>query len=159
MTLYFAYGSNMSRAAMARRCPTAHALGVATLAGWRFRITTDGFASIARAAGGKVIGVLWQLSPRDLAALNAYESLDSGLYVRRQIMVRHGSAARSAMVYIARATGDGRPQPRYIGGRYMESIIAAAREWRMPAAYIGALQRWSPSTLRAMRATGINEIA
>ena len=34
---------------------------------------------------------LWRLTPRDLAALNAYESLDSGLYVRR--VLRAGVAA------------------------------------------------------------------
>ena len=39
MTLHFAYGSNMSRALMRARCPSAEALGVATLAGWRFVIS------------------------------------------------------------------------------------------------------------------------
>ena len=33
MTLYFAYGANMERAAMRKRCPGAAALGVAVLRG------------------------------------------------------------------------------------------------------------------------------
>ena len=49
--LHFAYGSNMSRALMHRRCPQAKALGTASISGWRFVITPDGFGSIAPGAG------------------------------------------------------------------------------------------------------------
>jgi len=154
MTLYFAYGSNMSRAGMAARCPRALALGVARLAGWRFIIGAAGYASIARALGGEAIGVLWRLTPSDLAALNAYESLDSGLYVRRQLMVRHDADAKLAMVYVAGKGGKGRPRPGYL-----ELVVAAAREWAMPADYIRALRYWSPSALRGVRATGARDVA
>lgn len=92
MMLYFAYGSNMNRAGMAARCPGARALGVAKLTGWRFIIGIDGYASILRAPGGETIGILWRLGARDVAALNAYESLDSGLYSRRQLTVRCGKS-------------------------------------------------------------------
>ena len=56
MTLYFAYGSNMSRALMGGRCPGASPLGVATLAGWRFVLTPDGVGSIARCPGKLAYG-------------------------------------------------------------------------------------------------------
>ena len=79
MTLHFAYGSNMSRALMQARCPRAEAIGTATLSGWRFLINPEGFGSIAPHPGERVYGVLWRLSARDLAAINAYESVDSGL--------------------------------------------------------------------------------
>jgi hypothetical protein len=147
MTLYFAYGSNMNRAAMQRRCLGARAIGVARLPGWRFIIGIDGYASIVRAPGGEVIGVLWQLGARDIAALNAYESLDSGLYSRSQQTVRYSASAKSAMVFIARGGSEGRPRPGY-----MELIIKAARDWSLPADYIRALQRWSPSRLPGARA-------
>ena len=49
--LHFAYGSNMSRALMQRRCPQATALGTARISGWRFVITPDGFGSIVPRAG------------------------------------------------------------------------------------------------------------
>src|SRR5262249_52181728 len=87
--LHFAYGSNMDRAAMRRRCPDASAVGVAWLDNWRFIVTRDGYASVVPAAGATVHGVLWRLTPRDLVAVNAYESVDSGLYVRRMLSVRH----------------------------------------------------------------------
>ena len=40
-----------------------------------------------------------------------------------------------ALVYFARPGGEGRPKPGYI-----ELVIAAAREWDLPDAYIRALE-------------------
>ena len=59
-------------------------------------------------------GVLWRLSARDLAAINAYESVDSGLYVRRHLSVRCGATQAIALVYIARRRGEGLPRPGHI---------------------------------------------
>jgi hypothetical protein len=152
MTLHFAYGSNMARAPMGRRCPTARPLGPAVLDGWRFIITVDGYASVLRAPGRVVHGVLWDLAPRDLAALNAYESLDSGLYRRVLLNVRRGSGPERALVYVGRARRAGRPVPAYL-----EGVIAAARDWRLPACYIAELARWAPSGYRPARALDIGE--
>lgn len=153
MTLHFAYGSNMSRALMGVRCPTATALGVATLAGWRFVINPDGVGSIAPKAGGLVHGVLWRLTPRDLAAINAYENMDSQLYVRRRLPVRFAGRRASALVFIARRRGEGTPRPGYIS-----VVVEAAREWQLPTAYIDSLRRWSPSGWRGARAKDTGEL-
>src|SRR5947199_5687852 len=114
MTLHFAYGSNMSRALMNARCPGATALGVATLAGWRFVINPDGVGSIAPHPGALLRGVLWRVTLRDLVALNAYESVDTELYLRRVLPVQLGARRMPALVYIARRSGEGRPRPGYI---------------------------------------------
>ena len=139
MTLHFAYGSNMSRALMERRCPGARAIGPARLAGWRFVIMREGYASIVPAPGAAVHGVVWRLSPRDLGALNAYESLDRGLYVRRVLPVLVGARRRAALAYVAPGRTQGRPQPGY-----QELLVEAAREWNLPADYISTLVRWMP---------------
>jgi hypothetical protein len=153
MVLHFAYGSNMSQADMRARCPDAQALGRATLDGWRFIINTDGYASIGPAPGDKVHGVLWRLSPRDLGALNAYEAVDSGLYLRRMLPVQCGTNRKRALVFIARRSECGRPRPGYLAG-----IIEAARAWQLPADYVLALERWSPSAWRGARAVETGEI-
>jgi gamma-glutamylcyclotransferase (GGCT)/AIG2-like uncharacterized protein YtfP len=140
MTLYFAYGSNMSRVLMRRHCPTAREVGTAVLEGYRFVVTADGYASVERRAGGVVHGVLWRLLPRDIAALDIYEDVDSGLYRVRRLVVRNGASRRSAMVYIARPRGEGRPRPGYLA-----LVIAAAHDWGLPRPYIRELSRWSPS--------------
>jgi gamma-glutamylcyclotransferase (GGCT)/AIG2-like uncharacterized protein YtfP len=146
MTLYFAYGSNMSRALMRRHCSSAKEVGTAVLEGHRFLITADGYASVERCAGAVVHGVLWRLTPRDIAALNIYEDVDSGLYRVRRLAVRHGAHPRSAMVYIARPRRQGRPRPGYL-----ELVIAAARDWGLPEDYIRECLRWAPPGFAAAR--------
>jgi len=138
MTLYFAYGSNMDRAAMRRRCPRARALGPAALEGYRFFVGIDGWGSVAASLGNIVHGVLWRLTPRDVAALHAYELLHKGLYRVRHLPVRVGSRRLSAMVYLLRRRAPGRPRPGYV-----ELIAAAARDWQLPENYIRSVERWS----------------
>jgi gamma-glutamylcyclotransferase (GGCT)/AIG2-like uncharacterized protein YtfP len=146
--LHFAYGSNMDRALMLRRCPTASAIGPARLDHWRFIVTRDGYASIVPAPGEVVHGVLWRLAPRDVAAVNAYESVDRGLYRRRMLAVRRDGCVR-ALVYVARERVAGRPKPGY-----QNLVIAAARAWNLPDDYVGGLERWAPARLASARAEG-----
>jgi cation transport regulator ChaC len=153
VTLHFAYGSNMSRALMGARCRDAQALGTATLVGWRFVINPDGFGSIARRRGGRVHGVLWRVTARDLAAVNAYESVSSGLYLRRWMPVRSGAREASALVYIARRRGEGSPRPGYIA-----LVVDAARDWQLPEPYIRSLARWAPSGMRDVRPKDTGEL-
>jgi hypothetical protein len=153
MTLHFAYGSNMSRAQMGVRCPGARALGTATLKHWRFIIGVDGHGSIAPQPGAIVRGVLWRVGVRDLAAINAYENLDSGLYLRRIIAVRYGASLLPALVYILRRHGEGTPRPGYV-----HLVVEAARDWEMPERYVDELQRWSPSGWRGTRPRDTGEI-
>jgi hypothetical protein len=152
MTLHFAYGSNMSRALMAMRCPGARPLGTVSLAGWRFIVNPDGVGSIAPRSGALLRGVLWRVDLRDLAAINAYEGIDSGLYLRRVLPVRHGKRLRPALVYIARRPGEGAARPGYIS-----LVVEAAREWGLPQSYIRSLQRWSPSGWRGARTKDTGE--
>lgn len=153
MTLYFAYGANMNRALMRRHCPGAMEIGLAALVGCRFIITTDGYASIVPKPGGRVHGVLWRLTVRDLAALNAYESLGSGLYSKLMLPVRKDGRRMAATLYVARARSGGRPKPGYL-----DVILAAAREWSLPPPYVRSLQRWQPSRWRGARAAESGEL-
>src|ERR1700690_4145417 len=108
MTLHFAYGSNMSRVQMGARCPGARALGTATLRHWRFVIGAEGHGSIAPRPGAVVHGVLWSGVPRELGTVNAYENIDSGLYIRPSLAVRLVASLLPAKVYILRPKGEGR---------------------------------------------------
>ena len=154
MTLHFAYGANMDRAAMAKRCPGAVARGPAVLGGYRFVITTDGYASVAPASGAVVHGVLWRLTARDLAALNVFESLNSGLYRRAIMPVRIGGKRQSALVYLGRNRGVGRPRPGYI-----DNVVRAARDWTLPEDHIRDLERWAPASWRGRHPAETGHIA
>ena len=157
MTRYFAYGSNMSVAGMERRCPGATPIGRARLEGWRFGIFAQGFATIVPNGASVVHGVLWRVSPRDLAALNAYEGVDAGLYVRRVVAVRHGDERLPALVYVARNRRPGRVRPGYLA-----DVVAAARDWNLPAGYVRTIERWGefvPATSANAREPEPGELA
>jgi hypothetical protein len=97
--------------------------------------------------------VLWRVTLRDLVALNAYESVDTELYLRRVLPVRLKARRLPALVYVARQRGTGRARPGYIS-----LVVEAAREWNLPLAYIDTLKRWSPSGWRGARAKDTGEV-
>ncbi len=136
--LYFAYGSNMSRLPMRQRCPGAREVGCALLRHHRFLIMTSGYASVAPAPGETVHGVLWRITPRDLAALNAYENVAGGLYRQAMLPVLQGTKTMTALIYLGIDRREGRPRPGYI-----ELVVEAAREWNLPVDYVAGLARWS----------------
>jgi gamma-glutamylcyclotransferase (GGCT)/AIG2-like uncharacterized protein YtfP len=134
--LHFAYGSNMDVGTMRRRCPGARLEGRAVLPGYRFMIMRDGYATVVPASGGRVHGVLWRLTPRDLAALNAYEGLDRGLYRAVPLPVVAERQRRAALVFVATSRVRGRPR-----SGYMELVMAAARDAALPPDYVRSLAR------------------
>lgn len=135
--LYFAYGSNLDRALMRANCPTAKPLGIAMLDNHRFVIAACGYASVQPRVGSSVHGVLWQITPRDEAALDRYESVATGLYDRATLPVRRQGERRNVLIYVACARGLGRPKPGYL-----ERVVTAARDWRMPDTHVSAIARW-----------------
>ena len=143
MTLHFAYGSNMSRKAMDIRCPGAEAVGLGVLEDYRFIVMVDGYASVVPSPGQKVHGVLWRLTTRDIGALNAYESLQSGLYKRGMLPVLVDRVHINALVYLGHTPDEGKPRPGYI-----DQVIEAAREHNLPKPYIEELRRWAPGAWR-----------
>jgi hypothetical protein len=137
--LYLAYGSNMHRAVMRKHALGAEPAGVATLADHRFVVTADGYASVAPAPGTIVYGLLWRITPRDRATLDAWENVEGGLYRAKTLLVRQAEQDLSALVYIARERPIGRP----LAG-YMEVVIEAARAHELPSGYIALLEEWLP---------------
>ena len=93
------------------------------------------------------------MGPRELAAINAYENVAGGLYLRRMLPVLRAGRRETALVYIARRTGEGVPRPGYIA-----LVVAAARDWTLPERYIASLQRWSPSGWRGARRKDTGEV-
>ena len=113
--LHFAYGSNMDRAVMAQMLRRMRRrVGPARLADLRFGITADGYASVAPAPGEVVHGVLWRLTPRDLAAARTRTRESPRALSRRRFADRcPGWRRRQALVYIAGERAAGRAQPGY----------------------------------------------
>lgn len=143
MPLYFAYGSNMSRTQMAARCPGSRFVSIARLMRHRVVVMREGWASLTRAPAGAVWGVLWDLALRDIAVLDRYESLHTGLYAKIVQPVVTERGPRRALVYVGRAGEGGTPQPGY-----MEGVVAAAEVAGLPPGHCRSLRALLPEHAR-----------
>ena len=97
--LYFAYGSNLCVQQMARRCPDAVGARHAFLHGHDWLINERGVATIAPFTGSEVHGVVWEVSERDLAALDSAEGVPVR-YRRDRLTVCTADGELDAWVYI-----------------------------------------------------------
>jgi len=117
--LYFSYGSNLNRSAMARRCPGAKPVGAARLDG--FRLQFCGYANIAAATGFSVQGAVYEISEAHARALDAYEG---DAYARIEVTVTVDGKACTAMAY---AMND--PTPAAPKMDYYREIALGYRDW------------------------------
>jgi len=137
--LYFAYGSNMDRAHMARLCPQATALGPAALRSYKYVLASSGFATVVPWPGSFVHGVLWKIGPKEIAALDRYENAAGGLYRAAMLPVKMQDRLLRALVYLATGNEAGATP-----SGYQEGIIAAAKDWNLPQAYVATLAQSLP---------------
>ena len=141
---YLGYGANMCRAEMEFRCPGAVYEGRARLMDHAFRINACGVATVLRSRGAEVHGALWRVSDTHLQALDEFEGVDLGLYVRQRREVQFERGAVEAHIYFATDPRPGTPRPDYL-----EAILAAARDLGLPSAYIDELRQWLAPTRSA----------
>jgi gamma-glutamylcyclotransferase (GGCT)/AIG2-like uncharacterized protein YtfP len=135
---YFAYGSNMVSSQMAIRCPNASVVGVGCLHGYAFQINSRGVATVIPDITKQVYGLLWDIPPQEMLTLDRYEGVKVGLYQRTTVTVELSSEHQvEVLTYIATDHAIGSPRPYY-----MESIVAAAKQYRLPPAYIQELTTW-----------------
>ena len=108
MPLYFAYGANMNREAMARRCPRSSALVRARLARHRLAVMREGWLTVVRDPRASVHGVLWDVALSDVPPLDRYEGLAQGLYAKiaQPVLTEFGAKAGAGLCRRQRRTGD-----------------------------------------------------
>jgi len=80
---------------------------LATLRRHRFVIMANGYASAVPAPSSEVHGILWRITPRDLAALDAYENVAGGLYSREMLPVISNGRSMAAFVYLGAEKREG----------------------------------------------------
>ena len=93
---YFAYGMNTNLDQMARRCPGAVSLGPAWIDNYEFVFRTH--ADIAKSPGNICHGVLWDITPEHLLALDALEGYPY-YYTRFRVRVNLGDHFVYALTY------------------------------------------------------------
>jgi len=135
MTLYFAYGSNLNKAQMKLRCPGAVPLTSLTLKDWQ--LVFRGVADVVPAAGSRVHGAVWKLTPDCERALDAYEGIGSGLYRRVYVPIEpfeiDGEWHDDMLLYVMNSTGIF-PPSRY----YLHVIREGFRDFKLPQSSLDA---------------------
>lgn len=131
---------------MARLCPQAEPYGVASLRSYKYVIAASGFATVIPWPGSFVHGVLWKIGPMEIAALDRYEDIAGGLYRAVQLPIKYNERLLRALVYLANGDKAGPTPPGYI-----EKIVAAAKDWNLPAGYVDYLAGKGSATPRRTR--------
>lgn len=128
-TLYFAYGSNLFRQQMKKRCPSATPVQRAILNGYRLvfvgfsRQWGGGVASVKPSETSSVHGALYRLTESDEKALDRYEGVPSGFYTKdlREI------GGETALLYVC--THELEKPPSRL---YLETIRKGYDDWGLP---------------------------
>jgi len=126
---------------MRERAPGARALGAARLGGWRLTFTRDspawggGVGHIEPATGDEVWGVLWEVTDQHLRALDDYEGVAGGAYVRDGVTVSYDDRDVESIVYIAVPRGFKQPSKRYV-----DALVRGAIAHGLPAPYVERLR-------------------
>jgi hypothetical protein len=116
MTLYFAYGSNLNKDQMKRRCPAAKPLCKMQLRDWL--LVFRGVADIIRSPGSFVNGAAWAITAECEEELDLYEGVSSGLYRKEYLPVApieiDGQWHDEMLVYVMNSDGIFPPSKGYL---------------------------------------------
>ena len=137
--LYFAYGSNLDREQLQKRCPGSRARFRARLLDHRLDFThystrwTGGAADVVPHSGAEVWGAVYELRDEDFDRLDRFERG----YDRVLLTVEdeHGRARR-VVSYAVREKLSFRPTQAYL-----QKMLHWGERWRLPPDYLDQLRR------------------
>lgn len=160
-TLYWAYGSNLSKENMSRRCPDAKLvkpfiLGQLELV---FRVAAD--VRVVKDDDAITPGGLWKITPACEAALDFAEGVAKGTYIKRYFQINHAGKKHTVLFYQMR-THRGIIPPTV---EYYNVIAQGYRDFGLPIGFLEeALEKawnqktWTPELMRRWRDKGRPEM-
>jgi hypothetical protein len=141
MALYAAYASNLDPAQMALRAPHSPHRGNGWLVGWRLTFGGEdrgwegALATVVEEPTSSVFVALYDVSPMDEKALDAWEGVQIGLFRKIRIRVQALEGEVLAWLYVLDDYEGGLPAARYLG-----LIADAAETAGAPDDYVAALR-------------------
>ncbi len=141
MPLYAAYASNLDPARMGKRCPHSPLRSTGWLVGWRLTfggedLGWDGaLPTIVEDVLDQVFVAIYDVTDEDIALLDGWESVDSGLYRKTRVRVATMHGEQVAWAYVLDAYEGGLPS-----AGYLSMLAAAAEAADAPADYVAALR-------------------
>ena len=138
--IYFAYGANLSKTDMARRCPGCIPLQRALLPD--HRLVFRGVADIVPAEGETVQGAFYRITPEHLDALDDFEGMPY-LYIRKEmtVLLEDGNEAKAILYQMTNRKTFSRP-----GLSYLVMIIEGCRSWGIAEEYIDKIRKAASPT-------------
>lgn len=140
MTLYAAYGSNLDPRQMLLRAPHSPHRGTGWLRGWRLTFGGEDIgwegavATLAESDSESVFVSIYDLTPVDESALDEWEGVTTDLYRKIRVRVETLDGSALCYVYVLNSFEGGLPSKRYL-----EIMVAAAREAGAPVDYLTEL--------------------
>ena len=140
--LYFAYGSNMQKDQMLRRCPRAEFVGSGRISGFSISFAQPakhrpgGVACVLEDISAETWGVIWRLPQMDLHGLDEFE--DRSTYDRITVpALMADSSSVICEIYVAKEPQRGLlPQESYLA-----LLLQGALEAALPSDYVRILRR------------------
>ena len=149
--LYIAYGSNLNKEQMARRCPTARYVGTGMVEGYelKFKGRPDGaYATIDPKKGGRVPVAIWEIQPYDEFRLHQYEGYPNH-YFTKNIPVKIGNHEVTGMVYIMNL----RAQTNLPSKHYYKTVEKGYEDCGLDTAYLQAAMKRSEAEMTERKST------
>jgi hypothetical protein len=122
---YLAYGSNMNKAQMSARCPTAEFAGTSVIRDYGLRFHHH--ANIESAKGERTPVLVWKLQTKDEGKLDSYEGFPRS-YVKAYFTVKIDSRTITAMAYVMTPEKIARGKNQAPDKNYFESIAEGYRD-------------------------------
>ena len=139
--MYAAYGPNMDPTMMSERCPHSPLRGTGWLRGWRLTFGGEEYgwdgslATLVEDPLEQVFVALYDVTEDDVAELDSWESVATGLYLKTKVRVSTLFGEELAWTYLLDAYEGGLPSASYLG------ILASAAEAAdAPTDYVAALR-------------------
>ena len=136
--IYFGYCTLLAEAEMARLCPAAKPLGVATLRGYELCFSAfqgqpeAGSCDIAVKERHLMWGLLFEMVPSEYDALDIMAGVDKGHLARIEITVHTPEGQSLAVTTYQNPTPAG---PHYPTAAYTAPILAGAQALNLPKSY------------------------
>ncbi len=140
MSIYFAYGSNMSSARLLARVTAAEPLGRAFVSDWQLAFNKpgrdgSGKANLVPAAGAVTWGVAWTLPEDPWPLLDGFEpGYERGVFR----LLRTDDRELHAHVYLYECSADAPSIPP--SNDYLDHLLTGALEHDLPEDYIANLR-------------------
>jgi hypothetical protein len=142
VTLYAAYGTNLDPARMGERCPHSPLHATGWLAGWRLTFGGEehgwdgALATIVEDPLHQVFVAVYDVTPEDEVALDAWDQADLGLFFKTRVRVSTLDGELLVWAYVLDAYEGGLPSASYLG-----VLADSAEAADAPADYVAALRR------------------